>query len=55
MIARIPYERVSAMGMGSMVTRARLHYTRDYLTPRICSLIKPAAMENVMPFATKYT
>ena len=31
--------------MESVVTRARLRDTRDYLTPSICSLIKPAAME----------
>ena len=34
----------------SMVTRVRLRYTRDYLTPGICSLIKPGAMENFIPF-----
>ena len=31
-----------------MVTRADLLYTRDYLTPSICSLIKPTAMEKLM-------
>ena len=37
----------------SLVTRAGLRYTRDYLTPGICSLIKPAAMEKLMSFRTK--
>ena len=37
-----------------MVTRARLRYTRDYLMPGICSLIKPGAMEILMPFPTKH-
>ena len=32
----------------SMVTRARPSYTRDFLTPGICSLIKPAAMVKLM-------
>ena len=32
---------------GSMVTHTRLRYTRDYLTPGICSLIKPAAIEKI--------
>ena len=32
----------------SMVTRARPSYTRDFLTPGICSLIKPAAMVRLM-------
>ena len=39
--------------MGGMVTRARLRYTEDYLTPNICGLIKPAAMEKLMPFPFK--
>ena len=39
--------------LGSMVTRARLHYTRYYLTPGICSPITPAVMEKVMPFPDK--
>ena len=29
----------------NMVTRTGLRYTRDYLTPGICSLFKPAALE----------
>ena len=33
-----------------MVTRAGLRYTRDSLTPGICSLIKPAAMEKLISF-----
>ena len=32
----------------SMVTRARLRYTRDHLTSGICSLIKPAALAKFM-------
>ena len=36
-----------------MVTRAGLRYTRDYLTPGICSLIKPAAMEKMISFRAK--
>ena len=35
---------VQAIGIESMVTRARLRYTRDYLTLGICDLIKPAVM-----------
>ena len=37
----------------SMVTCACLHYTRDYLTQGICHLIKPIAMEKLMPFPTQ--
>ena len=44
---------VSVIGMESMVTHARLRYIRDYLTPGICSLIKPAAMEKMMLFPAK--
>ena len=44
---------VSAIGMESMVTHAHLRHTQDYLTPGICSLIDPAAMEKLMPFPTK--
>ena len=36
-----------------MVTRARPSYTRDFLTPGICSLIKPAAMVKLMQFPAK--
>ena len=39
----------------SMVTRARPSYTRDFLTPGICSLIKPAAMVNWCNFPPKST
>ena len=35
------------------MTRAGLRYTRDYLTPGICSLIKPAAMEKLISFRAK--
>ena len=35
------------------MTRAGLRYTRGYLTPGICSLIKPTAMERLMSFAPK--
>ena len=38
-------QTVPVFGIKSMVIRVRLRYTRDYLTPGICSLIKPAAME----------
>ena len=41
------------IGVESMVTRAGLRYTRDYLAPGICSLIKPAAMEKLMSFRAK--
>ena len=37
----------------SMVTRTRLRYTGGYLTPGICSLMKPAAVEKLMPFSAK--
>ena len=48
----LPYT-VPVIGVESMVTRAGLRYTRDYLTTVICSLIKPAAMEKIMSFRTK--
>ena len=35
------------------MTRAGLRYTRDYLTPGICSLIKPAAMEKLISFRAR--
>ena len=41
------------IGVESMVTRAGLRYTREYLTPGICSLIKPVAMEKLMLFRAK--
>ena len=41
------------IGVESVVTHAGLRYTRDYLTPGICSLIKPAAMEKAMSFRAK--
>ena len=44
---------VPVIGVESMVTRAGLRYTRDYLTPGICRLIKPAAMEKMMSFRAK--
>ena len=44
---------VPLIGMESMVTRARLRYTRDYLTSGICSLINPIATETLMLFTTK--
>ena len=44
---------MSVIDMESTVTRTRLRYTRYYLTPSICSLIKPAAMEKFMPFPAK--
>ena len=42
-------------GMKSMVTQVRLCYTWDYLTPDICSFIKPTAMENWCHFLSKST
>ena len=36
---------VPLVGLKSVVTRAGLRYTRDCLTPEICSLIKPAAIK----------
>ena len=39
---------VLVIAIESMVTRARPSYTRDFLTPGICSLIKPAAMVKLM-------
>ena len=44
---------VPMIGMESMMTRAGHCYTRDYLTPGICSLIKPAAKEKLMWFHAK--
>ena len=40
-------------GIGSMVTCAHLLYTRDYLMAGIRSIIKPDAMENLMPFSAQ--
>ena len=36
-----------------IVTRTGLRYTRDYLMPGICSLIKPVAMQKYMSFRAK--
>ena len=47
------YQQDSAFGMESMVTHGRLHNTWPYLTPGICSLIKPDALEKFMPFPTQ--
>ena len=44
---------VPVIGMESMVTRARLCYTWDYLPPGINSLIKPDAMAKLISFPTK--
>ena len=41
------------IGGESMMTRAGFRYTHDYLTPGICTLIKPAAMEKLMSFRAK--
>ena len=38
-----------------MVTRTCLRYSRDYLPPGICSLIKPAAMANLISFPATTT
>ena len=40
-------QTVPVIGVVSMVTRAGFRYTRDYLTPDLCSLIKPAAMDKI--------
>ena len=40
---------VPVFGIESMVTRVCLCYMQDYLTPGICSLIKPTALEKLMP------
>ena len=52
-IGGIFHKQVPVIGVESMVTRAGLRYTRDYLTPGICSLIKPAATEKMMSFRAK--
>ena len=44
-IARISHKRVSVIHNESMVTRACLRYTRDYLTSGICSLINPLLLK----------
>ena len=41
-------QTVPVITIESMVTRARPSYTRVFLTPGICSLIKPAAMVKLM-------
>ena len=46
-------QAVPVIGMEGMVPRARLRYTRSYLTPGICSLIKHAVMEKLMPFSAE--
>ena len=46
-------QTVPVPGMEGMVTPACLHHTRNYITPDICSLIKPTAMEKIMSFPTK--
>ena len=43
-------EMVPAFGMDDTVPRPRLHYTKYYLTPGICSLIKTTAIESMMSF-----
>ena len=48
-------EMVHEIGMESAVSRARLPYTRKYLTPGTCSLTKPTAMENWCRFPPKCT
>ena len=39
---------VPVIAIENMVTRAGPSYMRDFLTPGICSLIKPAAMVKLM-------
>ena len=39
-------EMVPVIGLEVIVSRARFRYTRDYFTPGICGIIKPAAFEN---------
>ena len=46
-------EMVQVIGMEGTVSCAHLGYTQDYLTPGICSLIEPNAMEKLMSFPTK--
>ena len=41
---------IKGVSMDSMVLRAYLRHKRDYLTPGICNIIKPTAMEKLMPF-----
>ena len=43
-IGGIAPKTVPVIGMESMGTRTRIRYTRDYLPPGICSLIKPTAI-----------
>ena len=45
--------KTTLIGIERMVTRARLPYTKDYLPPGICSLMKPASMTNWLHFPTK--
>ena len=53
MIAGISNKSVPVIAIESMAIRARPSYTRDFLTPGICSLIKPAAMVKLMQFPAK--
>ena len=44
---------VPVISMESMVTRAPLRYTQDFLPLGICNLIKPASMAKLISFPTK--
>ena len=44
---------VPVIGMKSIVTRARLRDTHDYLPSGICSLINPAAMAKLISFSAQ--
>ena len=41
-------DTMQAFGIEGTVSSARLRNTQDYLTPAICRLNKPAAMEHLM-------
>ena len=41
---------VPVIGMEGMMSRTRFRYTRDYLTPSICRLVKPVIMDKIMSF-----
>ena len=43
-------EIVAVIGIEGMVSRTRFLYTRDYLMPGMCSVIKSTAMEKLLSF-----
>ena len=53
LLVRVPGPALILKTDGEYGDTVGLHYTQDYLTPGICSLIKPAAVEKLIPFLAK--